>query len=128
MGSLIERLRIGCPYRHIEDGSENIEPDVKVANEVMFEAADEIERLRAERDELFEANGAIANTIGADALRLRKALAFYARPIAYQGDNQHNNGQDPFTPADEPYIKSIGRDGGAIAREALAAIKEHDGD
>ncbi len=31
-------------------------------------------RLRAERDELFRTNGELANTLGADALRLRAAL------------------------------------------------------
>lgn len=53
--------------------------------------------------------------------RLRAALEFYARPIAYLGGNQRNEGQDdPFTPADAPYIEDVGRDGGRRARAALA--------
>jgi hypothetical protein len=55
----------------------------------------------------------------AEIERLRAALAFYARPIAYQGDNIRNEGQDPFTPPDKAYILSIGRDGGEVARRAL---------
>jgi hypothetical protein len=55
----------------------------------------------------------------AEIERLLAALRFYARPIAYQGDNVRNEGQDPFTPSDAAYIQSVGRDGGAVARAAL---------
>lgn len=52
--------------------------------------------------------------------RLRAALDFYARPIAYLGDNIRNEGQDdPFTPEHAAYVQSVGRDGGAVARSAL---------
>lgn len=51
--------------------------------------------------------------------RLRAALEFYARPVAYQGDNMRNDGADKFTAADAPYIQSVGRDGGNVARAAL---------
>jgi hypothetical protein len=56
----------------------------------------------------------------AEIRRLRAALEFYARPIAYSGGNIRNEGQDhKFTPPDAPYIRDVGRDGGAVAREAL---------
>lgn len=55
----------------------------------------------------------------ADNMRLKQALEFYARPLAYQGDNIKNEGQDPYTPADNPYVQSVGRDGGRFARKAL---------
>ena len=55
--------------------------------------------------------------------RLRSALEFYAREVAYKGANQKNEGQDPFTPADAPYIQSIERDCGETARKALTAAK-----
>lgn len=53
--------------------------------------------------------------------RYRVALKFYARPIAYAGANQLNEGHDPFTPKDNPYIQDVVRDNGQVARRALSA-------
>lgn len=55
----------------------------------------------------------------AEIARLRAALEFYARPIAYEGSNSRNVGQDPFTPLDRPYIQDVSRDNGEVARAAL---------
>lgn len=51
--------------------------------------------------------------------KLREALEFYADPNRYNGANQRNDGTDRWS-GDKPYIQDVTRDGGAIAREALA--------
>lgn len=51
---------------------------------------------------------------------IARALAFYADPKRYRGSNQRNDGSDPWS-GDDPYLKDINRDGGAIARAALSA-------
>jgi len=86
-------------------------------------------RRRQEQDTLCYADGGIETDVqpqdylewkAADEIaRLRHALAFYARQIAYEGANQRNLGQDPFTPEGQPYVQSVDRDLGAIARAAL---------
>ena len=45
-----------------------------------------------------------------------KALEFYANPIRYNGPNQRNSGNDPYSTG--PYILSVERDNGEIARRA----------
>lgn len=85
---------------------------------------DIVERLRASAKNSEERGWlthAVMDREAADVIeRLTAALAFYARPIAYQGDNVRNEGQDdPFTPPDRPYIQSVGRDGGEVARRGL---------
>lgn len=55
----------------------------------------------------------------AEIRKLREALAFYARPIAYRGSNWRNDGLDRFTPAEAPYIQGVTRDGGKVACVAL---------
>lgn len=52
--------------------------------------------------------------------RLIWGLGFYASRMAYLGDNQRNDGCDPYTSKDSPYILSVGRDGGNLARAILA--------
>lgn len=51
---------------------------------------------------------------------LVKALEFYADPTRYDGPNQRLIGSDPFTPQDQGYRQDVIRDGGNIAREAIA--------
>ena len=55
--------------------------------------------------------------------KLREALEFYADPNRYNGANQRNDGTDKWS-GDKPYIQDVTRDGGAIAREALAQPAE----
>lgn len=71
------------------------------------------ERARAERAE-------------AEVDRLRHALRFYANVTRYQGPNQRNGGEDPFTPKDQPYIQDVTRDYGEIARRTLTWEEPHD--
>jgi hypothetical protein len=51
-----------------------------------------------------------------------RALQFYADPKRYQGANQRNDANDPYS-GDAPYIKDVGRDSGAIARTALSTLR-----
>lgn len=51
---------------------------------LIHKLVDEVKCLRTERDELFSTNGEIANTIGAEALRLRAALV-HVRAIIKDG-------------------------------------------
>lgn len=48
------------------------------------------------------------------------ALEFYARPAAYRGSNQKNDGSDKFTPPDAPYAQDVLRDTGEVSRQALS--------
>lgn len=49
-----------------------------------------------------------------------KSLRFYADPKRYEGDNQRLVGEpDVYQPKDCPYLWSVNRDGGKIARAAL---------
>ncbi len=49
-----------------------------------------------------------------------KPLQFYADPKRYEGDNQRLVGEpDTYQPKDCPYLWSVNRDGGNIARSAL---------
>jgi len=59
-----------------------------------------------------------------------KALQFYANPIRYEGANQRNDINDPYSDS-APYIRDASRDGGEIARAALrtaAQGRKGDGD
>jgi len=51
---------------------------------------------------------------------MREALEFYADPTRYHGPNQPRPDGDRFTDENNPYMKDVTRDGGAIARAALA--------
>jgi hypothetical protein len=55
-----------------------------------------------------------------------EALEFYADPRRHQGSNQRPFDGDKFTPEGYPYMIDATRDGGDIARAALAAVKEKD--
>lgn len=50
---------------------------------------------------------------------MREALDFYADPTRYHGPNQRNDHADKWS-GESPYIRDVTRDGGAIARAALA--------
>ncbi len=50
---------------------------------------------------------------------MREALEFYADPTRYHGPNQRNDHADKWS-GESPYIQDVTRDGGAIARAALA--------
>ena len=54
---------------------------------------------------------------------LRSALGFYSQPVRYDGPNQHPIPGDPYTAADSAYMNDVCRDGGEIARAALAATE-----
>ena len=54
---------------------------------------------------------------------LRSALGFYSQPVRYDGPNQRPIPGDPYTAADSAYMNDVCRDGGEIAREALAATE-----
>jgi len=54
---------------------------------------------------------------------LAAALEFYADSTRYQGPNQRANGSDKFTQEGQPYRMDATRDGGDIARAALAKVK-----
>jgi hypothetical protein len=72
-----------------------------------IQIAAEIERLQAERDNLFTTNGEIANTIAADNLRLRAAL----KTMVYE----------------TTHLSSLEDDGShkcRISKRALAAARE----
>jgi hypothetical protein len=69
MTDIVERLRTAI---HLESAA--IAPQTSAMIEAAREAADEIERLRAERDKLFAKNGELANTLGAENLRLQKLV------------------------------------------------------
>jgi len=56
----------------------------------------------------------------AEIASLVKALEFYAEPRRYQGPNQHPLPNDPHAKPDQVYIQDVTRDGGSIARQALA--------
>lgn len=51
--------------------------------------------------------------------KMREALEFYADPTRYHGPNQRNDHADKWS-GESPYIRDVTRDGGAIARAALA--------
>lgn len=51
--------------------------------------------------------------------KMREALGFYADPVRYHGANQRNETDQKWS-GDAPYILDVTRDGGRIAREALA--------
>lgn len=55
-----------------------------------------------------------------EVTRLRTALSFYANPLRYEGANQRPIPDDLFQPKELVYRLDIGRDGGQIARNALA--------
>lgn len=57
-----------------------------------------------------------AHAAEAQLAEARKALEFYANPIRYNGPNQRNSGNDPYSTG--PYILSVERDNGEIARRA----------
>mgnify|MGYP000623845550 CR=1 FL=1 len=52
---------------------------------------------------------------------MREALKFYADGRRYDGPNQINTRDDPHTDERMPYLTDVTRDGGRIARNALAA-------
>jgi len=66
-----------------------------------FEAADELERLRASNKQMAE------------------ALRFYADERRYGGPNREPIKDDPFGLPDDPYIRDVTKDGGTLARAAL---------
>lgn len=82
-------------------------------------AADEIERLKAWQRTRLEDDDAQR----ADRERLKAALAFYADPVRYQGSNQRNDSNDPWSNG-APYIKDVIRDCGGIARNAIGATEQ----
>lgn len=53
---------------------------------------------------------------------LAYALRFYAGDNRYRGPNQPPEGEDPYTPDDAAYTVDVTRDGGDIARKALASL------
>lgn len=53
---------------------------------------------------------------------LVKALEFYSDCNRYDGPNQRLIGDDPYTPKDRGYLQDVTRDGGDIARAALATL------
>ena len=55
-----------------------------------------------------------------------EALEFYADPLRYHGPNQSRQDGDRHTPVEFPDMIDVTRDGGDIARAALAAVKEKD--
>ena len=59
----------------------------------------------------------------AEVERLRSALGFYSQPVRYDGPNQRSIPGDPYTAADSAYMNDVCRDGGEIARAALAATE-----
>ena len=72
----------------------------------------EIVKLKRERDEAL-----------AEGERLRHALGFYSQPVRYDGPNQTPIPGDSYTTADSAYMNDVCRDGGEIARAALAATE-----
>lgn len=54
---------------------------------------------------------------------LISALEFYADPRRYDGPNQRLTSDDKYTPTDAGYMQDVTRDGGALARKTLAAIR-----
>ena len=54
---------------------------------------------------------------------LRSALGFYSQPVRYDGPNQRPIPGDQYTAADSAYMNDVCRDGGEIARAALAATE-----
>lgn len=70
-------------------------------------------------------NNYAAMRTGIESLRLqlvkvREALEFYADGERYNGPNQRLVGDDKYTRADAAYLKDVTRDGGDLARRALA--------
>jgi hypothetical protein len=63
----------------------------------------------------------IAAALSAQA-RVVEALQFYADPRRYRGPNQPRPEGDEFTPSKFPYMIDVTRDGGLIARDAIAAV------
>lgn len=57
----------------------------------------------------------------AHATAMETALKFYADPARYQGANQRNEADDPYSEG-AAYIKDVVRDGGGIARKALSSL------
>jgi hypothetical protein len=51
------------------------------------------------------------------------ALKFYADGKRYSGPNQRLVNGDKYTAKDAAYMKDVTRDGGAIARAALAELR-----
>ena len=54
---------------------------------------------------------------------LVKALEFYAQQFRYDGPNHHAMPNDPYTPDGQPFLQDVTRDGGNIARAALAKVQ-----
>ena len=72
----------------------------------------EIVKLKRERDEA-----------RAEVAQLRHALDFYSQPVRYGAPNQQPIPGDQYTTADSAYMNDVCRDGGEIARAALAATE-----
>jgi hypothetical protein len=79
----------------------------------------QIDLLTALRTDNMLANDPVAQKAADEIERLRAALGFYARDVAWKGPNQRNDGKDRYTPRPEPYIQDATRDAGAVARAAL---------
>ena len=77
------------------------------------------EKVNAARAELRQIRDALDDAAAANA-EMRKALEFYADEERYKYPNMPRLPGDPYTPADEPYMRDITRDRGALARAALA--------
>ena len=76
------------------------------------------------RDVSSEEYVAALRQLEAKLAKVMEALTFYADTRRYQGANQpFREGDDPFTPPDSPFLIDTTRDGGQIARAALAAAK-----
>ena len=131
----VVRIRIACDepegrvchtfYARQEDYDDRV-------NELDTHAA-EVARLTARLDESKDAILKTADEMGrqtekrdTEIARLRGALEFYSQEDRYHGPNQPRLEGDRFTPEDNPYRTDVLRDGGRIARAALAPAARKD--